>query len=141
MFKPKPKEKGQGLIEYALILVLIAIFVIFCVLIVSTIDDGSSNSQTSNSVLSNTPVIGISETNPQYISLSDEDRDKYKNVEYGYGCYKKSIDSAYSIRAGTEYADASVIRIKRLDDNTYSFCVDVKGAKVKIIYDLVKNPQ
>ncbi len=135
----KPKENGQELVELALILVLVMIAVIGCLAFLNI--DGAPSSESSSTILSGAQIIGTSETNPQHISLSDEERDEYKNVEYEYGCYKKSVDSAYSIRAGTEYADTSVIRIKRLDDNTYSFCVDVKGAKVKIIYDLVKNPQ
>ncbi len=137
----KRKEKGQSLIEYALVLVLVAIVVFACLLAFSTINKSSSSSAPSNTLLNNAPIIGASEVHPLHVSLSDADRRNYREKVYEYGCNKMSVSSDYSIRAGTEYADTSVIRIKRLNDNYYSFCIDVKGAGIHIVYELVKNPK
>jgi Flp pilus assembly pilin Flp len=138
-----PKESGQELMEYALLLLLVAIVVVGCLFLFGILGDSisssNSDSNTPISILNSSPVIGLQETNPQHVSLSEADRNQFKEMEYEYGCYKKGFDSSYSIRAGTEYPNPSAVRIRRLDDDTYSICVDVKGAKVKIVYELVKN--
>ena len=95
MFKSSPskKESGQGLVEYGLILVLVAIVVIVVLMLFGTIVGDVFS--TSNTSLSN--VSGGSAAAATSLGCPDIHPDGYATgPEYGWDCYSPSY-GAYNI--------------------------------------------
>lgn len=127
-----PKEKGQGLVEYALILVLVAI-VIILVLNVFTPGINYFTSQSNKGILSTAPVIYESGRPVQIPIDSYFVNDVY--VEYG-NCLDVS-SGPYYIKVGTTYSDPNIITVSKSDSH-YAICNNLPGTSVQIIYALYK---
>jgi pilus assembly protein Flp/PilA len=153
-FQNAKKGKGQGVIEYALILVLVAIVVIAALMILGPI---------MNSVLRvhnemPTPVV-ISTSNPTLINqtaLADAPFIKeglntiysvplrpetYLFTWYRPGCTPLvSPPDGFGLKVGTISENFAQITVLR-QDNEYTLCNNVQGDQVAIITTFVERPQ
>lgn len=146
------KSKGQGLVEYALVLVLVAIVVIAALTILDPIIKGAFNAtQAESNSATTTPKPNVNQVvladasfikeginTPYLIPLYSE--------EYLYSWYKTGCRSlipppdGYGLKVGTIYEDPTKITITR-DGDSYVLCNNVQGAQVAIVSTFVELPK
>jgi Flp pilus assembly pilin Flp len=149
--KKVKKGSGQGLVEYALILVLVAIVVIASLMILwpivqNVINQGNSQdaaprsmvSDPNRSALSDAPFIREGVNKPFLVPLYPED---YLYDWYIPGCHPLiSPPDGFGLKVGTISESSDGITITKNGD-TYSLCNDIQGHQVAIISTFVPLPQ
>ncbi len=130
----KPKEKGQGLVEYALILVLVSIVVIAALMILGPILERALSPN--KEALSKAPLISQS-GNPIYLS-SEEGVNRFIVVDYKE-C-TSIVSGNYLLKAGTTYEHPESITVTRNGD-TYEICNNVRGTHIDVAYALYDRPK
>lgn len=149
--KKVKKGSGQGLVEYALILVLVAIVVIAALMILgpivqNVINQGNSQdaapqsmvSDPNRSALSEAPFIREGVNKPFLVPLYPEE---YLYTWYIPGCHLLAPPpNGYGLRVGTISASSDGITITKNGD-IYTLCNDIQGHQVAIISAFVERPQ
>lgn len=149
--KKVKKGSGQGLVEYALILVLVAIVVIASLMILgpivqNVINQGNSQdaaprsmvSDPNRSALSDAPFIREGVNKPFLVPLYPED---YLYDWYIPGCHPLiSPPDGFGLKVGTISENFAQITVLR-QDNEYTLCNNVQGDQVAIITTFVERPQ
>ncbi len=136
----KPKEKGQGLVEYALILVLVAIVVIAATMILLPIIKGEAPQeyQSNVAILKNAPTVSYKIQNP--IKLQGPIGSTFYATKIGPGCIF-SPDYQNNMKIGTVFFDPSKITAVRVDDSQYKICNLADGADIYVILGFVPKPK
>ena len=129
------KASGQGMVEYALILVLVAIIVIGALMILEPILGVAT--AVNKEALSMAPII-YDYGNPIYLPMGTQ-VNSYIKVDYEE-CQTIQSGKHY-LKAGTTYQDPSVIKITHQDDGTYEICNDLRGTSIDVIFDLYDAPK
>ncbi len=133
----KPKEKGQGLVEYALILVLVSIVVIAALMILGPIIGGvfdqSAPAATAvpdtrnETLLADAPRIKQGYNHP-YRVAADSDG---VTTEFGFGCSPLTVNSGFDVKIGTAVPYLDDITITREGD-TYTVCNNIPGTHILV---------
>lgn len=128
----KISEKGQSMVEYALILVIIAIVVIAT----TTILIEKLTPDQTTSILSDSPVIGYEKTSPSLIGLGVVGD---ASVTIKPGCHLIYINSEYDLKTGTQYPHVDELSVARADNTHYQFCSQVPASEIKIQIEYIKK--
>ncbi len=146
---PKSKEKGQGLVEYALILVLVAIVVISALMILGPVIGNvfskvnidlavaAADTDVSRSLLSEAPMLDYKASNPSKISLANNER-VYVPVEAGCETYPTYGNR---VKVGTPYQHPEEISVVMLSDKEFKVCSNATGATVHLVIAFFKPLQ
>lgn len=144
--KTKISEKGEGLVEYAFILVLVAIIVIF---FLTTLDNlirdqllsagiGNPNEE----LLSDAPLqsgTGISHPSVLPVHLVQPEN-LATEIRFGK-CLDIAVSPSMAIKVGTVYEQPEFITITRDSNETFSICNQARGVDVYVYIAYVEVPQ
>lgn len=131
--KINPKESGQGMVEYTLILVLVAVVLIAAFMILYPYTE-YFETQGNKGILSTAPVI-YDYDSPIYLPEGSY-FSKYIMVDYN-SC--KEIDTGpYYLKVGTTYEDPSVITVEKTPSSDYQICNNLRGTSIQVIYAFYK---
>lgn len=126
-------QSGQGLVEYALILVLVSVVVIAALMIIRPAVEqalGGANQE----ILKNAPV-----NTPVHLDNIEGGYATY--VDYDDGdCLQVNVGANRSIKVGTTYDNPKVITINH-DDGRYTICNNARGTILKIYWASVEPPK
>jgi hypothetical protein len=142
-----PKEKGQGLREYVLILAMVVCVVVVMIMYLKPIVNKAIEealfdlSQANAELLIDIPVIGYEEAHPTLIDRADLGSKYYKMSPYFPGCATIQVLPKNSIKVVTEFPYPEHITISRINADEYRICNDLKGDSVKLLIVFVENPQ
>jgi Flp pilus assembly pilin Flp len=141
-----PKEKGQTLLSYVLILVLVAIFVIAMLMILgpvignvfSQVDRKLSisivNSEVNRSLMEMAPTLDYGPTNPFSLSGSSNQHE-YVPVEVGCETYPSYGNN---VKIGTSYQHPEEITAVVLSPKEFEICSNAVGATVHMVIVLIE---
>lgn len=137
--KIDPKEKGQGLIEYALILVLISIVVIAAMMILYPDYASSGNDE----LLSDVHVqYGPESWHPTLLtSVENLQIENTPTIIETGSCIRIPLSGRQGIKVGTFYQDVSAITISYYNSGSASVCNNALGADVYVYIAIVPLPQ
>jgi Flp pilus assembly pilin Flp len=149
-FKSKPS--GQGLVEYALILVLIAVVVIAALQIISTALSPETApvpsapvatatpdpAMINQAILAKAPFVKEGVNTPFSIPFYPEE---YLYSWYLPGCHPLiPPPDGFGVKVGTIYEDATKITVSK-KGNEFTLCNNLQGAQVAIVSAYVELPR
>jgi Flp pilus assembly pilin Flp len=142
-----PKEKAQGITEYALILALTLLVIIFALQAIGPIvgravnNAASDLTKTSEELLSNAPIVGYKTVNPIAVDSKKLEQKYFASQFFPQGCSDLYVNSNQSIKVGTDYSDPIAIQITRVDKNKYAVCSNVVGDSIRLFIGFVDTPR
>ncbi len=152
---PKRSEKGQGLVEYALILVLVAIVVIAALMILGPLVEQALSGV--NEDLATQEVVSAEYTNPANISLLSDAQfvkaghnspylissaaEGYTPIYFEEGCHKLDVPDGYRVKFGTAspYNEGYLGIV--LADNMYTLCNSTPDTKIGVVIVFLELPR
>ncbi|OGD83660.1 hypothetical protein A2572_01390 [Candidatus Collierbacteria bacterium RIFOXYD1_FULL_40_9] len=141
-------EKGQGLVEYALILILVSIIVIAALMIVGPFIQkalGIASPEPSSAnveLLSDVRVqYGPEWWNPAFIPIQSISDQNVVDIVNSQTCLPIVPPQGKTVKVGTTYADPSLIDVIPGDNGTIEICSRVVGANVHVYITYVDLPR
>ena len=123
------KEKGQDLVEFALILALVSIFIIGILLFFAPyLDYFKFNGN--KGALASAPIIYESD-NPVYLPPNSYFA-HFISVDYGI-CEIINTGPFY-LRVGTPYEDTSFVVVTKEGSSSYKICNNLRGTSIEVVY-------
>lgn len=128
-----PRESGQGLTEYVLILVLVAVVVIAALMVLHPHVE-YFETQGNKGILSTAPVIYDHGT-PVYLP---EGSYFSKHIMVDYNSCKEIDTGPYYLKVGTTYENPFIVTVEKNSSSNYQICNNLRGTSVQVIYAFYK---